>query len=131
DPLFLWMSLSQTGGCAFFVLSAFIAPPGCERSSSRRDCMSRRSNHSPGADGLPLLERNEEARQKMLFSCVRAQHEGGLRDQRTCYASSIGPNTEIVVKVRDSTLQLRMSLSPPVYLHRRSWAARSARATTS
>src|SRR2546429_540230 len=77
DTLFLWMPPSQTGGCAFFIRSAFMAPPSCERSSSRRDCRSRGSNYSPGADGLPLLERNEEA----PFSCVHAHNEGGLRDQ--------------------------------------------------
>src|SRR5712691_7855980 len=58
-----------------------MAPPGCEGSSSKRDSRSRCSKHSPGADGLPLLERNEEAIQKIPCSSVRAQNEGGLRDQ--------------------------------------------------
>ncbi len=36
--------------------------------------MSRRSKHSPGADGLPLLERNEEAIQQELAPPLAHAH---------------------------------------------------------
>ena len=41
--------------------------------------MSRRSKHSPGADGLPLLETNEEAGQKNLMGTGTRSYLGGIR----------------------------------------------------
>src|SRR5712691_11443472 len=61
--------------------------------------MSRRSKHSLGADGLPLLEINEEAIQKLPFYSVHAQNEVGLRDQRckcSDYMGEIGPILRVV-----------------------------------
>src|SRR6266480_7082726 len=84
------MPPSQAGWWEFFVRSAFIALLKCERCSSRRDCLSRRSKHSPGADGLRPLERNEL--ESLLFLIL------GRCDQEKHRAASFVPHFGILVQ---------------------------------